>query len=185
MPQWGGQNIVTLRLDPTALDNASVSIDEILTSDGDYDNDGITDALEGTADVDQDGIPNLLDLDSDNDGVPDAIEYLYNRNPYAAGENLVDADGDGYNDSTEMTAGTNPDLASDRPQAALTTGPGLSIAGHAGRSYQLQRASASLDQWEDIETPVAATAEGVVSITDPLPPATRGFYRFAITLTAP
>ena len=42
--------------------------------DIDSDNDGILDIVEGTGDKDGDGVPNYLDLDSDNDGIPDAIE---------------------------------------------------------------------------------------------------------------
>ena len=53
----------------------------------DDDNDGILDTVEGTTDTDNDGIPNLFDLDSDNDGIADIIE--------AGG---IDADGDGHID---------------------------------------------------------------------------------------
>ncbi len=42
--------------------------------DIDSDNDGILDAIEGTADSDSDGIVNRLDIDSDNDGITDNIE---------------------------------------------------------------------------------------------------------------
>ena len=183
--QWGGKSIVTLRLDPTALSGAFISIDRILTSDGDYDGDGIPDSIEGTADADNDGIPNLMDTDSDNDGVPDAIESEYNRNPYAAGEDLADADGDGFNDRSEMIAGTSPDAASDRPQVMISAGPVLSADGRAGRTYQLQRASASLGQWTNVGDPVQLTENGQITVPDPLPPAGRGFYRFAVSLTTP
>ena len=42
--------------------------------DLDDDNDGIPDTIEGTRDTDGDGHPDLRDLDSDNDGVYDIIE---------------------------------------------------------------------------------------------------------------
>ncbi len=180
--QWSGKTITNLRLDPTALSSATVSIDTILTSNGDYDNDGIPDTVEGTGDPDGDGIPNFSDNDSDNDGVPDAIENQYNRNPYAAGENLADADGDGTNDLYEMLAGTNPDQASDRPFVTFAAGPLIAINGRAGRTYQLQRSSASLGQWTNVGTPVSMATNGVVSKSDPSPPAQKGFYRFAISL---
>ncbi len=43
----------------------------------DSDGDGISDAIEGTDDLDGDGIPNYLDLDSDGDGVLDGIDLCY------------------------------------------------------------------------------------------------------------
>ncbi len=42
--------------------------------DDDQDGDGIRDNLEGAGDVDQDNIPNFLDLDSDGDGFSDSQE---------------------------------------------------------------------------------------------------------------
>jgi hypothetical protein len=41
----------------------------------DTDNDGVSDVEEGTGDMDGDGIPNYLDLDSDGDAISDAHEY--------------------------------------------------------------------------------------------------------------
>ncbi len=46
----------------------------------DTDKDGASNDIEGTADIDGDGIPNYLDLDSDGDGISDAHEY---NNPCA------------------------------------------------------------------------------------------------------
>ena len=43
----------------------------------DSDGDGLDDDLEGTGDIDGDGIPNYLDLDSDGDGVPDGVDQCY------------------------------------------------------------------------------------------------------------
>ncbi|MDY7395986.1 gliding motility-associated C-terminal domain-containing protein [Aureibaculum sp. 2210JD6-5] len=42
--------------------------------DLDSDNDGILDSVEGNVDSDLDGTPDFLDNDSDNDGCPDALE---------------------------------------------------------------------------------------------------------------
>ncbi|MBN1874474.1 MAG: right-handed parallel beta-helix repeat-containing protein [Anaerolineae bacterium] len=39
--------------------------------DTDSDNDGISDAIEGSGDTDGDGVPDYLDTDSDNDGIED------------------------------------------------------------------------------------------------------------------
>ncbi len=185
-PQWDGATIVRLRLDPTALSSATVSLDTILTSGGDYDGDGIPDEVEGTGDPDGDGIPNLLDTDSDGDGAPDALETQFGRNPYSAAEAVADADGDGYTDLFELIAGTDPDAAADAPRAAISAEPQITISGRAGRTYQLQRGAAgSLAGWGNIGSPVAAAADGTISVGDPLPPAGRAFYRFAISLTAP
>lgn len=181
-PQWNGKTVVRLRLDPTALAGAAVSLDEILTSNGDYDGDGIPDADEGTADPDGDGIPNLLDADSDNDGVPDALEHQYGRDPYSAAEALADADGDGFSDLLEMIAGTDPDSGADAPRTVISAGPEISIAGRTGRTYQLQRSTGLDGAWENIGAAVVRETGGPVSIADPAPPAERRFYRIAITL---
>ncbi len=45
----------------------------------DSDQDGIPDETEGTGDIDGDGIPNYLDLDSDGDGVPDNEDKCYSE----------------------------------------------------------------------------------------------------------
>ncbi len=93
--------------------------------DLDSDNDGIVDATEaiGTStitfsttdndqngiydcyglgitpsDIDQDGIPNYLDLDSDNDGIYDLVE---------SGSNAVDANNNGIIDGAPITFGVN------------------------------------------------------------------------------
>ena len=44
-------------------------------SSPDTDNDGVSDAAEGAGDMDGDGIPNYLDLDSDGDAISDNHEY--------------------------------------------------------------------------------------------------------------
>ena len=75
----------------------------------DSDNDGIADMVEGAGDVDNDGIPNLLDSDSDNDGILDAVEGAGD----ADGDDIpnfldLDSDDDGIPDSLEAALGTNP-----------------------------------------------------------------------------
>jgi autotransporter-associated beta strand protein len=69
---WTGQIITDLRFDPTGSTGSVYDIDWIAMSDGDYDDDGLTDIQEGGADPDNDGLPSFEDLDSNNDGIPDS-----------------------------------------------------------------------------------------------------------------
>ena len=52
----------------------------------DSDGDGISDELEGGGDLDEDGIPNILDTDADGDGIDDQDE-----NEDADGDGVIDA----------------------------------------------------------------------------------------------
>jgi cell surface hyaluronidase len=87
--KWPGQIVERLRIDPISVAGATWEIDWIRASDGDMDGDGIPDEIEGLADLDGDGIDNLLDLDSDGDGMTDTLELALGRNPYAGGEGGV------------------------------------------------------------------------------------------------
>ncbi|MBI4556424.1 MAG: SBBP repeat-containing protein [Candidatus Hydrogenedentes bacterium] len=60
----------------------------------DSDGDGIADNIEGIADSDNDGFPNLLDLDSDSDGLPDAVEGSGDPDSDSI-PNFLDDDSDG------------------------------------------------------------------------------------------
>ena len=109
----------------------------ILLSDGDYDQDGLPNALEkslgldptnedsdgngvadGSEDLDADGLTNseevnagtdLDDADTDNDGLSDADEiYIHASDPL-----VVDSDGDGLSDFVEVISDSLPNNASD------------------------------------------------------------------------
>ncbi len=69
----------------------------IYASFPDADNDGISDAAEGTGDTDGDGTPDYKDPDDDGDGVPTAQE---NPDPNGNGDpsDAQDTDGDGTPD---------------------------------------------------------------------------------------
>ena len=62
----------TLEASPAAALPNLLSADD---SSPDTDNDGRSNAEEGTGDTDGDGVPDYLDLDSDGDGIPDSHEY--------------------------------------------------------------------------------------------------------------
>ncbi len=81
----------------------------------DCDNDGITNAVDGVVDTDNDGTPNFRDLDSDNDGITDAIEKGTNGttpvdtdNDGAPDYRDLDSDNDGITDAVEKGPGTSP-----------------------------------------------------------------------------
>jgi hypothetical protein len=94
--EWKDRIITSLRVDPVATQATNFQIDWIRSSNGDLDGDGLSDALEGDGDVDQDGLINMEDLDSDGDGIPDAID----PEPLL---NSLDSDNDGIPD------GSHPD----------------------------------------------------------------------------
>lgn len=71
--EWIGREIIDLRFDPTGGSGSSHDIDWIALSDGDYDDDGLSDLSEGGGDPDQDGQPSFADLDSNGDGTPDGL----------------------------------------------------------------------------------------------------------------
>jgi len=80
---WLGKTINGLRFDPNrAADGSRFEIDFILFSDGDFDNDGIDDLVEGgDNDLDGDGLSSWEDTDSDNDGSLDADERIAGTSP--------------------------------------------------------------------------------------------------------
>ncbi len=97
--------------------------------DIDSDNDGVHDIYEGgtggnintaPVDTDEDSHPDFLDADSDNDGLADGQEDI-NNNGYVDGNESdrtkADSDDDGVSDLIEVAAGTDPQDASDNPQA--------------------------------------------------------------------
>ncbi len=80
----------------------------------DCDGDGITNAVDGLVDTDNDGTPNFRDLDSDNDGITDAVEKGTGATPIDTDNDGtpdykdLDSDNDGITDAIEKGTGTTP-----------------------------------------------------------------------------
>jgi hypothetical protein len=106
--QLGGQN-------PGLLIDVPICRTDTTVVQGDTDDDGIQDYVEGDADTDGDGQPNSEDDDSDGDGVPDWEETSYDSDGDGLPDYLDDdSDGDGIPDSIEGTADTDGDGLTDR-----------------------------------------------------------------------
>ncbi len=70
--------------------------------EGDSDNDGIPDIVEGADDPDGDGLPNYLDTDSDGDFIADRVEGTVDSDGDSVPDYLdLDSDSDGINDIFE------------------------------------------------------------------------------------
>ncbi|MEZ4267496.1 MAG: DUF4215 domain-containing protein [Myxococcota bacterium] len=102
--------------------------------DGDFDDDGVSNALEALcgsdradkdvtpsaddlADPDSDGLPNCVDDDDDGDTLTDAQEEALGTDPRKA-----DSDGDGAQDDEEVLCGTDPNDAASLPQDLDSSG---------------------------------------------------------------
>jgi len=138
--EWGGETVdlgvtgaaqtlrVRFRLDSDAATNLDGwYIDDVaIYFDQDLDNDGIPNTVEvgddpdHPADTDGDGIPNYLDLDSDGDGISDRDEVRNGTDPYDA-----DSDDDGIDDGDEIRGGTDP-LDPDTDNDGLNDGDEIS-----------------------------------------------------------
>lgn len=159
--QWMGQIIRDLRFDPTGGSGSSFEIDWIAFSDGDYDDDGLSDLLDGVNDPDGDGLANWEDPDSDGDGLNDAEE---------------DLDGDSWSNRSEWISGHDPNSASSRFQA-LYDGTSMKLFRLADRRYRIQT-SANLQTWQDLIT--VPQGVGEINYTLPVTNAPKTFYRIIV-----
>lgn len=181
--------ITRLRYDPVNAASGNVAVDFIRVSTGDFDSDTLSDTLEGEGDPDNDLIPNYADPDSDNDGMTDEFEAANGLNRLSAADAAEDDDGDGSSNLDEFVAGTAISNPSDQPAVATmehtSAGAGsfqVSLAGKAGRHYQLQRrTSLSAGMWENVSAQGPLATNGTVTLTDPVPPPGRCFYHVVIT----
>jgi len=107
----------------------------ILASNGDSDDDGIPDSVEGDDDPDGDGVPNSMDDDSDGDGIPDSVEGADDADNDGTPNFLdLDSDNDGTSDEEEQAQGFdpyNPHSAPGLPMSWLPVAFTIIIAGIA------------------------------------------------------
>lgn len=147
----------------TVSGNEQISIPlgmDAATAMMDNDGDGLPDFLEGDWDADQDGIPNLLDIDSDNDGLTDEEEAGYDGNPdYNPFDPILnpngtdtdifkpDTDGDGINDGDEVAADDDPLYMKPAAQVPIAGALGIALLAMAlglGGALGTRRRSAPL-----------------------------------------
>jgi hypothetical protein len=187
-PEWLEQMITQLRFDPTNESNAFFEIDAIRGTDGDYDNDGIADSIEGTGDPDFDGLANLEDNDSDGDTIPDAFEFVNGLDPLNPADALLDSDGDGQSNLNEFVAGTSVNDPADvfvAVFAVVTPGTTVEItlSGKAQRQYFLERRiSLTTGDWIGVESSEQLNTDQSLSLEDDNPPTSNAFYRVRVTL---
>ena len=120
----------TESLDAIYLDNFELHTSSALD---DSDHDGILDWLDGSSDLDRDGVPSYLDEDSDGDGIPDAVEYRGDLvwDDYDEDGILnfldTDSDNDGVSDADEALWGADPLDPEDYPTLPAAGPHGLVV----------------------------------------------------------
>lgn len=183
---WAGDLIQDLRFDPAGSTGTTFDIDWVAFSDGDLDDDGLTDLAEGSIDTDGDGSPNLDDLDSDNDTLPDAWESLHDLSVTSAADATLDRDNDGQSNASEFIAGTNPSSQADVfkvTSATRSTSFALTVTGKTGRYYVLERSTQLVGgTWATVMTSPTLSSDATVLLTDPAPPAGKAFYRARVEM---
>ena len=125
--------------------------DDLPPLDGDGDDDGIPDGIEGLIDTDGDGLPDAYDEDSDGDEVPDSQE--------GDGDPTRDTDGDGIVDFRDpdsnnngVTDGLDPDPYSvDDPGSR---GSRFHYSFHVGSAHPLGRLDKVADSNVYVQTDV-------------------------------
>ena len=186
-PEWAGDIITQLRIDPISTNGGTFEMDFVRHGDADLDDDGITDAVEGVIDTDGDGLPDYLDTDSDNDGLTDLAEGTGNPDGDALKNYRdLDSDNDGQSDAVETIAGTSPVKVADRfvilsVQAMAGRGISVSLAGKAERTYRLQySADLSTPAWTNVAAFGPLATDQTVILSHANTAASQGFYRATV-----
>ena len=164
---WTGHTIKALRLDPPGS-TGTVSIDAIIGSDGDFNQNGVPDIWEVANQLDPTSPADALQ-DTDGDGITDAAEYVFGTNPGAAN--------------------TSPSLTPARSGTNLTltfTATAATGTGYAGltRFFDVETTTNLADaaSWTGVvEYTNVVGANQTVTVTQPLTGGPR-FYRLNVRL---
>ncbi len=115
LPAWLTLNSQTGELSGTPAIGQAGQYDNIVltVSDGSAQTALPAFALTVLADLDGDGVANIVDTDDDNDGMSDGYEDDHGFNPLDPTDASADADQDGVSNQQESVDGTNPHDASD------------------------------------------------------------------------
>lgn len=163
---WTGHTIKALRLDPPNT-TGTVSIDAIIGSDGDF----------------------------NQDGIPDVWEVANQLDPTAPADALRDTDGDGLTDASEFVLGTNPGARTTALLSTATVGANITLTftaaaatgtGYSGltRIYDVETTTnlANPASWSPLAGYANITgANQTVVVTQPLSGGPR-FYRLKVRL---
>jgi hypothetical protein len=175
--------ITEFRLDLLTSVSTTAEVDWIEVSDGDFDNDGISDSTEGYGDLDGDGLCNFEDLDTDDDGLPDRLENIYGISRTVKIDKLLDTDGDGVTDYNEVIAGTNMNNRNSRLNHSIMMNPNqtsITFDAIPERVYVVER-SPDLVSWEPIGTYATQNTQFITHV-DNRPNWRSCLYRIAISL---
>ena len=152
----------------------------VLSLDGDYDHDGLSNTNEPTVGA------NPLDSDSDDDSMSDGWEISNGYNPTNSADADNDTDGDGYSNRQEFYCDTEPSNTESHlffkgTASDAVIGPILSWNSSTGRVYSLYYNHVPNALWQPLagHTNVPGTG-GTMTFTGTVESATYGLYKLGI-----
>ena len=157
-PEWDGQTITRLRLDPINQSDTDFAIETIVLSDG----------------------------DADGDGIPDVFELEYGLDPLDPSDATLDSSGNGLTNLQSYIAGIDPldPLGAFRVSNVVVSDNEfkISVEGKAGRIYKLYRSETlAPGSWLSIDTIGPLAIDQPVEFEDP-DRFDRAFYRVEVSL---
>ncbi|NNM30285.1 MAG: cadherin-like domain-containing protein, partial [Akkermansiaceae bacterium] len=124
--------------------------------------------------------------DADADGMPDSWELLHGLNPADPNDGALDKDGDGQTNFEEYVFGTSPGDPADFFAVSPRMNPSFEVVtpGKAGRTYTLLRAvDLAAGPWQAVASAGPLASDQVVTLQDPAPAVTHGYYRVAVEVS--